>query len=257
MSVLTVRDGNVEIGGRPVLRGIDLEVRRGEAVAVLGANGSGKTTLIRAVTGLVPFGHGELRLFDTTLSSFRDWHRVGYAPQRPTATAGVPATVAEVVSSGRLSRRRRFTHDRQEDRTAVRDAIRAVDLDQRHDDPVAELSGGQQQRVLIARALASQPELLILDEPTAGLDQHSQTQLAATLHRLIDDATSVVLVLHEPGALAPLIDRAVVLRDGRVGYDGPLVAELTPAPVTGHDAVHQPTDARIPINGAWPGARQP
>ena len=119
MSVLTVRDLAVELGGRPVLRGIDLAIQPGEVVALLGANGSGKSTLVRSVLGLTPLTRGEVALFDAPLGSFRDWHRVGFVPQRATAASGVPATVREVVAAGRLSRRRPLVPLRRADKAAI------------------------------------------------------------------------------------------------------------------------------------------
>jgi len=212
-------------GGRAVLSGVDTVVRRGEFVVVLGANGSGKSTLLRAVLGLVPVAGGELDLFGTPARRFRDWHRVGYVPQRSTAAAGVPATVAEVVASGRLTRRSWWRPLGAADRAAVARALETVGLAQRARHPVATLSGGQQQRVLIARALARDPELLLMDEPMAGVDLAQQEAFAATLATLQEAGRTIVVVAHELGALAPLIDRAVVLRAGRVVHDGPVLPE--------------------------------
>jgi zinc transport system ATP-binding protein len=219
-AVLAVRDGGVVLGGRPVLRGIDLTVEAGEVVAVLGANGSGKSTLVRAALGLTPLRTGSVALFGTPLDRFRSWRRIGYVPQRVSAAGGVPASVSEVVASGRLARRRPLRPARRTDREAVRRALADVDLADRADDRVAELSGGQQQRVLIARALAGEPDLLVLDEPTAGVDLASQETFAALLGRLSATGVTVVLVAHELGFLAPLVRRAVVMRDGRLAYDG-------------------------------------
>ena len=241
--VVTVSDGAVELGGRPVLRGIDLAVRRGEVVAVLGANGSGKSTLVRTVLGLVPTSRGEVRLFGTPLEDFHDWRRVGFVPQRVGAASGVPATVREVVASGRLSRRRPFVPSKRADREAVEAAIDAVGLQEKARDGVATLSGGQQQRVLIARALAGTPDLLVLDEPTAGVDVHSQQAFADALATLVARGATIVLVAHELGPLGPLVDRAVVMRDGRVAYDGPPIDAFTDAdPPHGHDHHHVERD---------------
>ena len=220
MPVIEVRDGTVVLGGRPVLRGVDLRVEPGEVVAVLGANGSGKSTLVRTMMGLVPTVRGEVSLFDTPLDRFRDWQRIGFVPQRATAAAGVPASVREVVASGRLSRRPLLRPMRKADRAAVEDAISAVGLADRAKDGVSTLSGGQQQRVLIARALAGEPELFVLDEPTAGVDQPSQQAFADALQVLVARGATIVLVAHELGPMAPLIGRTVVMRDGRVAYDG-------------------------------------
>jgi zinc transport system ATP-binding protein len=232
--VMQVVDGAVELGGRPVLRGIDVTVRRGEVLAVLGANGSGKSTLVRAMLGLVATGRGEVLLFGTPLARFRDWRRVGFVPQRVGASSGVPASVREVVASGRLSRRRPFLPARTSDRAAVDEAIAAVGLAGKARDGVSTLSGGQQQR-----------DLLVLDEPTAGIDAPSQQALADALSGLVDRGATVVLVAHELGPLEALIGRAVVMRDGRVTYDGPPIAAYADAdagPGHHHDLDRRPRD---------------
>ncbi|MEU9298381.1 metal ABC transporter ATP-binding protein [Streptomyces sp. NPDC048266] len=244
-SVISVRGATAALGARPVLRGVDLTVRRGEVVALLGANGSGKSTAVRAVIGQVPLTGGTIELFGTERKRFRDWARVGYVPQRTTAASGVPATIREVVSSGRLSRRR-FGWLTRADKAAVERAIDLVGLSDRARDSVSALSGGQHQRVLIARALASEPELLIMDEPMAGVDLASQEILASTLREQVAAGTSVLLVLHELGPLEPLIDRAVVLRDGCVVHDGPPPKAVGQHALPGHDHVH-PHAADEPI----------
>lgn len=227
-----LRNGSVSIDGRPVVRGVDLSITSGEFVALMGANGSGKSTLVRALTGLRPLSGGALQLFGEPIDDFHQWQRIGYVPQRPSAGTGVPVSVWEVVASGRLTRRRPFVPLRQADKEAIRDAIAVVGLADRAQAAVGTLSGGQQQRTLIARALAGQPELLFLDEPTAGVDLPNQEELARTLEVLKQREATVVLVAHELGPLSPLVDRAVVLRDGRVVHDG---APLAWADVHRHD----------------------
>ncbi|MGW3628439.1 metal ABC transporter ATP-binding protein [Streptomyces sp. NPDC000880] len=235
--VISIRGAQATLGSRPVLRGIDLTVRRGEVVALLGANGSGKSTAVRSLIGQVPLTGGEIALFGTDLRRFREWSRIGYVPQRTTASSGVPATVREVVSSGRLSRTR-LGRLSKSDRAAVQRALELVGLADRAKDSVDALSGGQHQRVLIARALASDPELLIMDEPMAGVDLVSQEILAGTLRDQVAAGTTVLLVLHELGPLEPLIDRAVVLRDGCVVHDGPPPQAVGQHALPGHDHVH-------------------
>jgi zinc transport system ATP-binding protein len=220
-----VKDGSVAIGGRPILRGIDLTVAPGEFVALMGANGSGKSTLVRAITGLLAMTTGGVSLFGTPYADFRDWHRIGFVPQRPSAASGVPATVWEVVASGRITRRRPFRPLSREDRRAISDAIDVVGLTDRGGVGISQLSGGQQQRALIARALAGQPDLLVLDEPTAGVDLGNQRALADALATFKARGATILLVAHELGPMAPLIDRAVVMRDGRIAYDGPALDE--------------------------------
>lgn len=235
--VVSLRQATASLGSRPVLRGIDLTVGHGEVVALLGANGSGKSTAVRAVVGQVPLTGGTLELFGTPMRRFRDWSRIGYVPQRTTAASGVPATVREVVSAGRLARTK-FGLPRKADKEAVRRALEMVSLADRAGTDVNALSGGQHQRVLIARALAGEPELLIMDEPMAGVDQHSQQVLADTLREQVAAGTTVLLVLHELGPLEPLIDRAVVLRDGCVVHDGPPPKAVGQHALPGHDHVH-------------------
>jgi zinc transport system ATP-binding protein len=220
-TVLAADDITVERGGLPVLRGVSLLVRAGEAVALMGGNGSGKSTLVRTLLGLLPYQRGEVRLFGESLSRFRQWSRIGYVPQRSLAMLG-GSKVKEVVAAGRLARRRPFRPLTREDRDAVREAIALVGLSDHLNADIAALSGGQQQRVLVARALAGQPDLLVLDEPTSGVDLEHQQALAEVLTESLSMGTGVLVVLHEVGPFSNLIDRAVVLSDGRVAHDGPL-----------------------------------
>ena len=241
MSVVDVRHLAVGYDGREILHDVSLAVPGGEVVAILGANGSGKSTLIRTILGLVPVARGEIDLFGTPQRRFRDWARVGYVPQRLGAGSGVPATVGEVVASGRLARRGIFRLPGAVDRTAVRDALTKVGLLDRIGDPVATLSGGQQQRTLIARALAGRPDLLVLDEPTAGVDAASQEAFAAALGEFAAGGGTILLVAHELGPLRPLIDRAVVVHEGRIAHEG-----IPPEPAghhadPGHDHLHPHT----------------
>jgi zinc transport system ATP-binding protein len=237
-SAIRVDNATVGYEGRPVLLGVSLHIAAGDAVAVLGANGSGKSTLVRAILGLVPLQAGAIRLFDVPLGRFRQWQRIGYVPQRLGAGSGVPATVAEVVASGRLARRGLLRPPGSADRAAVAEALQLVGLADRARDPVATLSGGQQQRTLIARALAGRPELLVLDEPTAGVDADSQAAFANALHRFVLDGGTVLLVAHELGPLRSLIGRAVVVHEGRVAHDGPVPEPTGHHADPDHDHVH-------------------
>ncbi|PVG83467.1 ABC transporter [Nocardioides gansuensis] len=237
----------VAIAGRPVLRGVDVTIREGEFVALLGANGSGKSTLVRALTGLRPLTSGRVRLFGTPLHDFREHARIGFVPQRATAAGGVPASVREVVASGRLTRRTPLRPASRADRRAVQDALELVGLADRAHEGVSTLSGGQQQRVLIARALAGDPELFFLDEPTAGVDLPNQQALAGALRTLSERGATVVLVAHELGPMEPLVDRAVVMRDGRVAYDG---APLSLDAVHGHHHPFETTHDHAPHVGS-------
>lgn len=236
-------DASVSIEGRPVVRGVDLEVPHGQFLALMGANGSGKSTLVRAMTGLRPLSRGEARLFGEPVEAFKDRSRIGFVPQRAGAASGVPASVWEVVSAGRLAHRGLLRPLGRADRRAVDEAIASVGLSDLADVGVSTLSGGQQQRALIARALAGEPDLFFLDEPTAGVDLPNQEALARTLAMLAGRGATIVLVAHELGPLAGLVDRSVVLKDGRVVYDGPPLADHeVHAPHLGETHGHQHHD---------------
>ncbi|WP_116451410.1 metal ABC transporter ATP-binding protein [Blastococcus litoris] len=219
---IRLHDATIGYDDVPIVQGVDLTVGHGEAIAVLGSNGSGKTTLARGLLGLAPVLGGEVELLGSPVGRLRERGRVGYVPQRHTVSGAVPATVREVVSVGRLARLGLFRRLGAADRAAVGDAVAAVGLADRMEEPVASLSGGQQRRVLVARALAAQPELLIMDEPTAGVDAPSQHALAEVLARVSAAGTTLVVVTHESGPLAAVLTRAVVVDQGRISYDGPL-----------------------------------
>ena len=233
--VVSCRNVSVGYDRHPVLSGLDFVLSTGEVVAVLGPNGSGKSTLVKGMLGLAQVQAGQLELFGIPAAQFRDWHRFGYVPQRHTVAGGIPVTVREVVSSGRLSRVRPWRRFTVADHCAIDCAIDIVGLAGRDRDLVATLSGGQQRRVLIARALAVDPEVLILDEPTAGVDLANQQVLAATLAGLAEAGTTILVVTHELGPFEPIITRSVVFRAGRIGYDG---APVIGAPVEGADHHH-------------------
>lgn len=224
---IRVRGATVAFGDRPALRQVDLDVATGEVVALLGPNGSGKSTLIRAILGLTPLAAGAIELFGVPAARFKDRGRLGYVPQRHTVGGGVPSTVQEVVSSGRLSRRPLFAPFLGPfDREVVCDAIATVGLTEKLTAPVSTLSGGQQRRALIARALAGQPDVLIMDEPFAGVDAPNQQILARTLGDLVERGVTLLLVTHEIGPIAALLNRAVVLSHGHVVHDGAPDQEL-------------------------------
>lgn len=220
-AVVEFHAASVGYEGRPVIDGLDLRIHAGEVIGVLGPNGSGKSTLVRGLLGLAAVQGGSIELFGIERSRFRQWSRVGYVPQRGTVTGGIPSTVREVVSSGRLTMVRPFRRMKAIDYGMIDKAIGAVGLADRPASALSTLSGGQQRRALIARALASGPDLLVLDEPTAGVDAENQQALATILQDLADHGTTIVLITHELGPAAPVVTRTLVLNGGRIVHDGP------------------------------------
>lgn len=220
----------VAIDGATILRDVSFSVDAGETLAILGANGSGKSTLVKTLVGIHEPSAGSVRLLGGDVARGEvPWERIGYVPQRVGAASGVPATALEVVASGTLHRRR--LRPGREGYRAAREALELVGLAHRAHDAVKVFSGGQQRRVLIARALVRRPDLLILDEPMAGVDRVSRDALVSVLRRLQAGGTTILVVLHETAELAELVRRCVVLRRGELVHDG-----ATPPAVPGHDA---------------------
>jgi zinc transport system ATP-binding protein len=248
-SPFSLAGGSASLEGRTVLSDVDFELAQGEFLALLGPNGSGKTTLVRALLGLLPLDAGTLSLFGAPLGSFREWARIGYVPQRFTAVSGVPASVGEVVLTGRIARARRLRPYGRADKLAAATALEEVGIGGLADRPVGMLSGGQQQRVLIARALAGEPDVLVLDEPVASVDLEQQESFAATLTALSGTGRSFLLVAHALGPLQRLVDRAVVLQGGRVVYDG-RPFEPTHEEMHIHPHHPEPMQAHDPFGGS-------
>ena len=221
MSVLEAEGVSFAYGADAVLDHVTLRVAPGEFVALVGPNGSGKSTLLRILLGLAEPATGDVRLFGVPPDRLKERWRLGYVPQRPALARDLPATVEEVVASGRLARSGWWRRLRAIDREEVLHAMESVELADLRDRRVSELSGGQQQRAFIAKAFACQPELLILDEPVAGIDAESQRRFRDSLVHLVrDHGAAVLLVSHELGAVASDLDRVIVLRHGRVFFDG-------------------------------------
>ncbi|ADU48632.1 metal ABC transporter ATP-binding protein [Intrasporangium calvum] len=219
-AIIELTDASFGYGRRPVLTGASLTVERGEVVAVLGPNGAGKSTLMKGILGLNHRLGGMVTLFGTPADELRDRARIGYVPQRHTLSSSVRATAEEIVESGRLPRLGWHGRLRATDRQIVCRSLDLVGLADRAGTEVSTLSGGQQRRVLIARALAGQPDVLIMDEPTAGVDAASQHVLADVLGRLVERGVTMVIVTHELGALRSLLSRIIVVDRGRIVFDG-------------------------------------
>lgn len=219
---------------QPVLRSIDLKIERGEFVALAGPNGGGKTTLLRVALGLERPTTGRAFLFGEPAHAFSRRETLGYLPQRAQIGIAAPVTVRELVSAGRLAAGGLFGPLRRRDRAIVDDAIGRVGLSELAGRPLATLSGGQQQRAFIAKALAAEPSLLVLDEPTTGVDAEAQEALAALLDRLHRELQVTVLyVSHEFGAVERFVERLVLVR-GEIVFDGPPSA----LPGVWHDPSH-------------------
>lgn len=219
-TVIDLRGASFGYAGTPVVSDLDLTLRQGESLALLGANGCGKSTLVRGLLGLNERLGGHVEILGERPDRLTRRGRIGYVPQRHTLSTSVVATVGEIVAIGRLPRLPLVGRFRARDRQIVAEALDLVGLGGMQRRDVTHLSGGQQRRVLVARALASQPELLIMDEPTAGVDAQNQGALVDVLLRLADAGVTQLIVTHEVAVLAPLITRVVAMDSGRIAFDG-------------------------------------
>ncbi len=196
-------------GGGLDLQDVDLTIYAREFVSIVGPNGGGKTTLLRLLLGLLKPRTGTIRIFDGPPEAARA--RIGYMPQHVRLDPRFPARVIDVVLMGRLDPSRSLGPFRRADKAAAEAALAEVDLLALRNRPFSELSGGQRQRVLIARALAGEPDLLLLDEPTANLDMHVELELYQLLSRLNEKMT-VVMVSHDLGFVSQFVQTVVCVK---------------------------------------------
>lgn len=205
-------------GTLPVLENVSFSVPKGSYTALIGANGAGKSTLLKLLLGELTPTSGSLSLLGQPIRSFRDWPRIGYVPQGTQAGyADFPASVSEVVSAGLYKKIGLFRFANASHRKEIARALSLVGMDGFEKRPIGDLSGGQRQRVLLARALAGQPSLLILDEPMTGVDAQNAAAFRELLHRLNrETGITVLLVTHDIRAVAHDVTGVLRLEDGTV-----------------------------------------
>jgi zinc transport system ATP-binding protein len=212
----------VSYGEVRVLDGINLTVEPGDFLGIIGPNGSGKTTLLRVMLGLLEPQEGSVRLFGQPPTAFREWRRLGYVPQRAALDPSLPVTVQEVVASGLVASLGVFQRIGRAQRLRVGEALSRTGMEAHARARIGALSTGQQQRVLIARALVSDPELIILDEPTGGVDPEAQTSFYAMLQHLNREReVTLVLVSHDIGVVAKEVTKLACLNRRLVFHGRP------------------------------------
>lgn len=199
---IAVNDISYVINGNIVLENLTFQIQQGDYVGILGPNGSGKTTLLKIILGLLEPTSGEVELFGEAQRTFNKRHLIGYVPQRASRTDwAFPATVEEVVWSGRTPAIGPFKRLQDSDRAAADKAMELLELDGLRKRNINQLSGGERQRVFIARALAAEPKVLILDEPTTGVDISVQHQFYGFLKKLNKEDITIVMVSHDIDAI--------------------------------------------------------
>ncbi len=240
--IIEFHDASFAYDGKPALVSLDFSIQPGEFLGIIGPNGSGKTTLLRAILGLIPPKRGRAVIFDCTCHELRCHHRamIGYLPQRSRLDPNFPITVFEAVLMGRYSTIGLFRRPKAADRELASAALNEVGLLEMKDRPLGRLSGGQQQRVFIARALAQQPRVLLLDEPTTGIDAPTQVSLLALIRRLHRErGLTILFVTHDINLISPAVDRLALL-NGRliaIGRPAEILTKETLAPVYGETVI--------------------
>jgi zinc transport system ATP-binding protein len=202
-TIIELKDVCFSFNEAEVVKDVSLEIHKGDYVGVIGPNGGGKTTLMKLMLGLLTPKSGTVKLFGTDIQNFRDWPKIGYVPQKNSFDTQFPITVEEVVAMGRYGKLGLFHSPSQEDTKIVQQALAQVEMLSFRNSQISDLSGGQQQRVFIARALATEPEVVFLDEPTVGVDVKTQKQFYALLRKLNRELSlTLVLVSHELDVVA-------------------------------------------------------
>ncbi|RFT16057.1 MAG: Zinc ABC transporter, ATP-binding protein ZnuC [Candidatus Saccharicenans subterraneus] len=219
--IIRVEGVSFAYDGVPALVDINLSVHRGDFLAIIGPNGSGKTTLLKIMVGLLKPKQGRVWLFGQPLEAFKHWHKIGYIQQKATNFDPIfPISVAEVIAASLNSVSRPVKTGRRQVKNKIMGALQTVGLETEAGKPMNSLSGGQQQRVLIARALATEPEILLLDEPTTGIDYPSQENFYDLLGKLNkQERLTIVLVTHDYGIVNRHVNRVACLNQKLV-YHG-------------------------------------
>ncbi len=207
--IFDVKNVNFSAASQHILSNVSLEIFNGEYIAIIGPNGGGKTTLARILLGLTQPTSGEIKLYGKKLKAFKNWEKIGYVPQRAShVDENFPATVEDIVKMGMTSKHSFFSILSKEEKQLIEDSMLKMDVLDLKEKMVGKLSGGQRQRAMIARALASKPEILILDEPNTGVDMVSQKRFYALLRKLNQEENITILfITHDVGVIADDISR--------------------------------------------------
>ncbi len=213
MTAVECKDLWLSYGSASVIEGLSFSLEKGKCLCIAGENGTGKSTLIKALLGLKDASRGEIVFFGGEKK-----HGVGYLPQRSDAQSDFPASVWEVVLSGKLTSGKRLPFYTKSDKQEAEKKLALLDIVNLKDKSFAELSGGQQQRVLLARALCAATQLILLDEPVAGLDPTATSEFYKIIHRLKDEGITVIMVSHDIHCALAVADKLLILRNDGYSY---------------------------------------
>ena len=218
-NMIEVRDLSFSYGEQKVISGLDYTVKERDFVGIIGSNGAGKTTLLKMIVGLLPATSGEIRLFGQPARKFKDWERIGYVPQKNAFNPLFPATVREVVQSGLYNNKNLIRRVSRAQQRQCDDALEVMRIQDICDKRVGQLSGGQQQRVFLARALINHPDLLILDEPTVGIDAETQAGFFDLItHMHAHHHMTFLMVSHDIEMIRNYLGKEPVQSNGKINF---------------------------------------
>lgn len=222
-NIIEIKNVSFSYGKVEVLKNINLNIHQGDYLGIIGPNGSGKSTLLKLMIGLLHPKKGEIKLFDKKIASFRDWSKLGYVPQKAVSFDTLfPATVYEVAAMGRYGKKGLLKRLNSSDEKIINNSLEQVEMLEYKDRLIGELSGGQQQRVFIARALAGEPEVIFLDEPTTGVDVEAQDQFYALLKKLNRDLNlTLVMISHDLDIIAKQVTEVACVNQTLTYHDNP------------------------------------
>ena len=218
-SLLSIRNLSVSYAQKPVLWNINMDLPLGKVIGIIGPNGAGKSTFIKAIMGLVPYDSGSIHIFGKQLSEVRK--RISYVPQRNSVDWDFPASVFDVVLMGRYAHIGLFKRPRKIDKEIAMNALEQVEMQHLAQRQIGQLSGGQQQRIFLARALAQEADLYLMDEPFVGIDAATEKSIVTLLKELSNQGKSIIVVHHDLQTAVQYFDWAVLLNMRLVG-SGPV-----------------------------------
>jgi zinc transport system ATP-binding protein len=216
LAVISVQDISFQFGDEPLFSHVTFQVDPKDFIAIVGSNGTGKSTLLRMLIGDLPTHSGQITLFDTPLNKFHQFTRIGYIPQKGIqAFSGFPATVEEIVVSGLYSKIGKFRLPGKSHKAQAMEALKQVGMERSARKLISELSGGQQQRVLLAKTLVNPPDLLLLDEPTTGIDDETIQAIYELLSQINrEQDMTICMVTHDTQRASEWVSRILCLEEG-------------------------------------------
>ncbi len=222
-NIIEVDNVSFSYGEVEVLKNITLAIHQGDYISLIGPNGGGKTTLLKIMLGLIKPQSGQIKLFGKKILDFKDWSKLGYVPQKAINFDPLfPVTVREVVSMGRYGKKGLLSWLRKIDQKIINTALQQVEMDQHSDRLIGNLSSGQQQRVFIARALAGEPEVIFLDEPTVGVDIKTQEEFYSLLTNLNNKLNiTLILVSHDVDVISHKVTELACLNQTMIYHGEP------------------------------------